>query len=347
MANVLSVSNLPIGTILNLLDTNQGAVQCMVVAESGGGGGTLVPLSNVRFVDQDSASPGPEDGSIGAPWKTATAAYADILAFEGEAIQLTPYDYSGEDTINLSSNVTWIGWGDANNPQDSSADLVRVPIMQTTAVQLKVGFFNVKTSIFVDAFGEGNIQLTNCQVSATMNSSAESGGSIRFTNCVFTTAVDLANWALITFDVPSYLSWLNFGGTFSGSSSAPVVEGTPFATLPFYISGAIANAVFLQAYGTNAGAAEAQQQIPCGQVSRLARLRLKTTVPLGAANVQATVRINGVDTALVLLLTAGTSTAESTTALIVPEGGFVSIQVLTGGATVTNAALWAMLDLYP
>jgi hypothetical protein len=346
MANVLSVANLPVNTVLNLLDTNQGSVQCLVVAESGGGGGTLTPLSNVRFVDQDSASPGPEDGSIGNPWKTATAAYADLLGFEGEAIQLTPYDYTGEAAINLASNVTWIGWGDANNPQDSSTDLVRLPDFNATLIGAKIGFFNVKTAVFNDTVGECNVQLTNCQVSATMNSFAEDGGSIRFTNCTFTASVDLANWALITFDVPSYLSWLNFGGTFSGSSSAPVIEGEPFATMPFYISGAIATGAFLQAYGI-AGAAEEQQQIPCGQASRLCRLRMKSTVPLGAANVQATVRINGLDTALVLLMTAGTSTAESTTSLIVPEGAFVSIQVLTAGATVTNAALWAMLDLYP
>jgi len=346
MANVLSVANLPIGTILNLLDTNQGSVQCMVIAESGGGGGTITPLSNVRFVDQDFAGATP-DGSIANPWQTAAAGYADLLAFEGEALQLTPYDYTGEGTINLASNVTWIGWGDANNAQDNTTDLVRLPDFNSTLLGAKIGFFNVKTAVFNDTGGECGVQLTNCQVSGTMNGLAEDAGSIRFTNCFFTAAVDLANWGLITFDVPSYLSWLNFGGTFSGSSSAPVVEGEPFATMPFYISGAIANAVFLQAFGTNAGAAEAQQQIPCAQASRLCRLRLKTTAPLGVANVQVTVRIDGVDSALVVLLVAGTSTAEATTSLIVPEGSFVSMQVITTGATVTNAALWAMLDLYP
>lgn len=74
-----------------------------VFSVTGNGGGSVPPLSNALYVDKDTTAVS-QDGSIGSPFDTLTAAIA--AAASGDTILVTPGDYSAEGALTVGKNLT-------------------------------------------------------------------------------------------------------------------------------------------------------------------------------------------------------------------------------------------------
>jgi hypothetical protein len=343
--NVLEVLNLPARTILNLADSNQGSVQ--VIVQPAGGGAAGVALSNVKFVDQATTSTSP-DGSAANPFPTCTAAYAALalLSVPG-VIVLTPYDYSAEASIDISTNVTFLGYGNGDSAEVPSTPTGSAKLPPLNCVQggLEVTFQNVRPSAFTDTGGSSLVTVDGCNVAGW---SAGNFGTIRFANSTFQGAANLSDFARVNFDVPSFLSWQLAGGTVSGGSPTPRVEGPAALSIPFYAGDAAANGQFLNPYGCFAAASvEGALSAYAAQGARFVRLRLQSTVPIAAAALTLTLRVNGVNTALAVTVNPAGTSGQATLALTIAATARLSLIATTAGATFFTGAVWGTVDLYP
>lgn len=124
----LSAQNAPVGTgIAPVAASHPGFVRDSPSGElkSIGGGGASAPLSNVLYADKG-AIDSSGDGSIGAPFKTLTAAVAagNALGVTSVTILLTPYDYTSEPALTTGAGVQYNFIGLGGGTDENSA---RIP----------------------------------------------------------------------------------------------------------------------------------------------------------------------------------------------------------------------------
>ncbi len=183
VANFLS-SKLVAGANVTLTVLNPGANETLQVAATGGGGGSVLPLSNVVFVDKN-GSGAAVDGSIANPFITVTSAVEAVVGFGNSShytIVCTPYDYSSEELLTLPADLvlTFIGLG--VTPQQTT-----VPNMSVlgTAVYFENctagGFTGQETDGITDGSSGGgvsfNFKNANCYKVTGNNSYLFSAGT--------------------------------------------------------------------------------------------------------------------------------------------------------------------------
>jgi hypothetical protein len=157
-------SKLQAGSGVTFTVLNPGANERLEVAASGGGG-SILSLSNVVYVDKNGTGADP-DGSIANPFTTVTAACAAVEGFgnsDNYTLLITPYDYTNEELITLSAtlNLNFVGL-------DTGNQLTRLPNMAcpsplgATFQNCTVGHFsgNPATDGIADTSADGGIGFT-------------------------------------------------------------------------------------------------------------------------------------------------------------------------------------------
>src|SRR6185369_8543740 len=157
------------GANVTLTVLNPGGVETLEVSATGGGGGSVLPLSNAVFVDKSGSGAEP-DGSIANPFTTIGAAVEGVQGFGNSdhyTIYCTPYDYQNEELITLPSDLalTFIGL-------DAGYSNCRLPNMACPGVVGPTTFQNCTVGHFTgDAASDGVADTT-----------ADGGGSFIFRN---------------------------------------------------------------------------------------------------------------------------------------------------------------------
>ena len=120
VANYLS-AKLVAGANVTLTVLNPGGVETLQVAATGGGGGSVLPLSNVVWVDKN-GSGAAVDGSVANPFVTVTQAVEAVVGFGNSdhyTVLCTPYDYSSEELLSLPAELVLTFIGLSLNPQNT------------------------------------------------------------------------------------------------------------------------------------------------------------------------------------------------------------------------------------
>ncbi len=179
MTGLLQTIESAVGQTFGIIREN-GQVEDVSVVAASAPGGSILPLSNVFFVDQGTASAAP-DGSIANPFPTFAAAIAAAAVVSGNtAILLCPADYSAEGPQVWAGNQTLQvsaledpaqGFGGISSPV--------IPAISTA------GFFGLKFT------GLGSLDLQNC---SALNGAVLTcnGGVVNAIDCAFETGVSLA-----------------------------------------------------------------------------------------------------------------------------------------------------------
>jgi len=101
--NVGSTASIELVGNMGAILVHHGGNEWAVLARSASAGGSVAPLSNTLYVDVGTAAV-TQDGSIGAPFATLTAAIAAAAA--GGILLVAPGDYSGEGALTIDKVLT-------------------------------------------------------------------------------------------------------------------------------------------------------------------------------------------------------------------------------------------------
>ncbi len=120
----------------------------------GGGGGSILGLSDVVFVDKNGSGAAP-DGSIANPFTTITAAVEAVVGFGNSTLytfMITPYDYSAEPLIELPPNPLIMNFIGMNT---IPSDTVLPSMLLTGTSGYSVYFENCTVGTFTGAETDG------------------------------------------------------------------------------------------------------------------------------------------------------------------------------------------------
>ncbi len=107
-----------------------------------GPGGAGVPLSNVRWVDfGTSVAPGDQDGSIGAPFSTITAAVADCPAGGTLLITPSPTGYASEPAVTVEKDLTFFALG-MTSPGGTELNTVLPELTNGAGAGIRLAYYN-------------------------------------------------------------------------------------------------------------------------------------------------------------------------------------------------------------